>query len=93
MVKRTAPNNLLFVGEILTGKTVGILGYGSIGTDLGKSCKAAGLRVVGVKRQRAEADGVADEIVGFDELERVLPSFDYLVMTLPNVADTRDIFN
>ena len=66
----------------LYGKTVVILGFGSIGQRVGKACEGFGMQVVGV---RSKADGIAR---GIDELHDILPRADYLVVTLPGTDST-----
>ena len=76
----------------LTDKTLVILGYGGIGKQVAKLGKAFGMRVTGIKRNPAD-DEYADEVLGLDQLEALLPLTDYLVLALPDSTETRDIVN
>jgi len=76
----------------LTDKTLVILGYGGIGREVAKIGKAFGMRVTGIKRNPAD-DNYADEVLGLDHFEELLPLTDYLVLALPDSAKTRDVIN
>jgi len=76
----------------LTDKTLVILGYGGIGKEVAKLGKAFGMKVTGIKRNPVD-DEYADEILGLDSFEELLPLTDYLVLALPDSAQTRDIIN
>ncbi|MCX5801544.1 MAG: D-2-hydroxyacid dehydrogenase [Candidatus Eisenbacteria bacterium] len=84
----------------LSGKLMGILGMGTIGTHVARAAKLFGMNVWGVRRtaERAgatpaqgtqAASGGADRILGRDELESFLPHLDFLVLTLPLTEETR----
>tara|TARA_Y100000768_G_scaffold388216_1_gene382827 strand:+ start:255 stop:1229 length:975 start_codon:yes stop_codon:yes gene_type:complete len=76
----------------LTNKTLVILGYGGIGSQVAKLGKAFGMRVTGIRRNPQD-DEYADEVLGIDKFEELLPLTDYLVLALPDSPQTRDIIN
>jgi phosphoglycerate dehydrogenase-like enzyme len=76
----------------LTNKTLVILGYGGIGREVAKLGKAFGMRVTGIRRNPQD-DEYADEVLGLDRFEELLPLTDYLVLSLPDSPQTRDIIN
>ncbi|MBR6514813.1 MAG: hydroxyacid dehydrogenase [Clostridia bacterium] len=76
----------------LYGKTVCILGCGSVGTECAKRFKAFGARVVGVDLYPRE-DESYEKIYPFDALDGVIPDCDVLVLTLPLSEATRHIIN
>jgi len=76
----------------LTNKTLVILGYGGIGTQVAKLGKAFGMRVTGIRRNPQD-DEHADEVLGLDRFKELLPLTDYLVLALPDSPQTRDIIN
>ena len=76
----------------LTNKTLVILGYGGIGSQVAKLGKAFGMRVTGIRRNPKD-DEYADEVLGLDRFEELLPLTDYLVLSLPDSPQTRDIIN
>lgn len=74
--------------ELLAGKTLGIVGYGSIGQAIAKRAKAFEMHVIGLKRRPAD-DPYADQIWPDKDLHRLLPIADYLVLAVPLTAETR----
>ena len=76
----------------LTHKNLVILGYGGIGREVAKLGKAFGMRVTGIRRNPTD-DDYADEVLGVDYFEQILPLTDYLVLTLPDSIQTREIIN
>ena len=72
----------------LFGKTVCIVGCGSVGTECAKCFSAFGCRVIGVNRTRKE-DDYYSEIVGLDRLTEILRETDVLVLTLPLTKETK----
>lgn len=75
----------------LAGKTMGIVGYGSIGRAVAKIAAALGMRVLGYSRSAAlgSRDGEA-EIV---PLERLLAESDVVTLHCPLTEQTRELIN
>ena len=76
----------------LSGKTVLILGCGSVGTECAKRFRAFGCKVLGLNRTVRE-DLAFDEIRPLDELDSALPKADVLILTLGLSKDTRHLMN
>ncbi|MGV7221608.1 MAG: D-2-hydroxyacid dehydrogenase [Nitrospinales bacterium] len=75
---------------------VTILGFGRIGREIGKALKPFGCQITGVKRsidKNPEYFDTGDQLVMVDQLEKVLPETDHLIMALPGGSDTDGIFN
>ena len=77
----------------LDGRTLGILGFGSIGREVARRAQAFGMKVHALKRHRVAEEALADRMFGPQDLEVFLASADYLVVTLPLTAQTRGILN
>lgn len=73
--------------ERLRGKTMGLLGLGSVGRVLARRGKQFGMRVIAVKRV-PEPNEEIDEVLGPRDLERVISGADYLICTLPLTPET-----
>lgn len=72
----------------LSGKTLGILGYGELGQAVAKLAEAFGMRVlVGNLPNRPHADSTR---VGFDDL---LAQSDFVSLHCPLTDDTRDLID
>jgi phosphoglycerate dehydrogenase-like enzyme len=79
-----------FIENVYT-KTVLIVGYGNIGAACGKIIKNGfGAKVIGLKLrpEQATEDQIrnADEIVGVDQLDRVISLADFVVAVLPTTT-------
>ncbi len=73
-----------------SGKVCGIIGYGGNGRAMGRLFKALGMRVEGINR-RGEPDTICDATGTLEDLSRMLPSWDLVVVTLPLTKQTRSI--
>jgi phosphoglycerate dehydrogenase-like enzyme len=77
---------------VLRGKTIGLLGVGSIGAHLAGTAKLFGMAVRGFTRESEESTQV-DQYFHGDELLRFANGLDYLVCVLPRTTDTNQIVN
>jgi len=66
----------------LYGKTVGIVGCGSVGTECAKRFAAFGCYVIGVDKYPRE-DTAYHKMISVEMLEQVMPEIDVIVLTLP----------
>jgi phosphoglycerate dehydrogenase-like enzyme len=73
------------------GKTVGIIGVGTIGKEAAKIAKAFGMKVLGVRHSGKQQEFV-DEMYTTQQLDEVLPNCDYVVVTLPLTKETHRLF-
>ena len=77
--------------DTLYGKTLCIVGMGSIGRAAAVRARPFGVRVVGVKRMVQEDDaawGYADKLYAVPDLHAALREADYVVVTLPSTPET-----
>jgi phosphoglycerate dehydrogenase-like enzyme len=79
------------IGTVLRGRTMGIVGLGTIGTELARRAAAFGMRVWGVRRSGAPPSAGVDRVVARDRLDEVLRVADYLALTLPLTPETRGL--
>ena len=75
----------------LCGKSVAIIGCGSVGTECAKRFKAFGCRVSGVDLYPSENE-FYDKIYPLSELPSVLSNADTAVLTLPLTDETKGLF-
>lgn len=73
------------------GLRIGILGLGSLGTDLAVKLKYLGFEVHGLSRTRKEVSGV--QTYGQEEMGAFLGKINMLICMLPATPDTREILS
>ncbi len=71
------------------GKTIGVLGMGTLGTEIAKRARAFGMRVIGVRKNPGQTADCVDRLYPPDMLDEILPSVDYLVVAAPATEETR----
>ena len=71
----------------LQGKTLGIMGTGSIGRYIAAMARPFGLRVTGYSRSGAMVDGF-DAVFSADQLHDFLAAPDYIACVLPDTGET-----
>lgn len=77
---------------MLSGRTIGVIGVGSIGSRIAKHAKAFDMHVIGVRRNKDRAVEHIDSMHGMNELHAVLPKCDYVVVATPNTDETYQFF-
>jgi phosphoglycerate dehydrogenase-like enzyme len=87
--QKTATYDSLYASPI-AGKTLVVLGTGSLGGAGAKKVQALGVHVIGVNRSGRAVDG-CDEVVTTADLESVLPKADYLLIATPDTPETRGL--
>jgi glyoxylate/hydroxypyruvate reductase len=78
--------------EPLTGKTLGIIGLGTIGAELARMAAVLGLRVVGVRRTPEPVPDV-EAVYSLDQLDVALARSDFVVLLLPVTPATENVIN
>ncbi len=74
----------------VTGKTLVIVGVGAMGGAAARRAKALGMRVLGVRRSGRSHPSV-DRMFGPEELDRLLPRADFVLVTAPLTSQTRGL--
>jgi len=87
----------------LRGATVGIVGLGGVGSEVGRSCRALGLRVIATRRTGPGAGGggagtdaagrgpAADVVLPPSGLPALLREADVLVLSCPHTPETEGL--
>jgi D-2-hydroxyacid dehydrogenase (NADP+) len=78
----------------LRGKTVGVVGMGRIGTEVARLSRAAGCRVLAIRRsalERRPGRAPADEVLPPSDLPYLLSESDYVVLAVPLTQETRHL--
>jgi phosphoglycerate dehydrogenase-like enzyme len=75
----------------LTGKTLGIIGYGRIGQAVAKRARAFDMEILAIRRDPEPGPPGLASVRGPEALEDVLARSDYLALTLPRTPATRGL--
>lgn len=69
----------------LKGKTVGIIGFGSIGKAIAKKAKAFDMKVIATRRlqKKVETKKIVDELIPLSDLDYLLSNSDYVIIACP----------
>lgn len=76
----------------IAGRTLLLIGVGSIGGSVARHAKLLGLNVIGVSRHGRPAEGV-DRMVTPDRLDEVLPQADFVFVATPATAETVNLLD
>jgi phosphoglycerate dehydrogenase-like enzyme len=78
----------------LTGKAIGILGYGRIGRAVARRARAFDMTVLAVRRDiRRSVEGDVDFLGGPEATDEVIGRSDYLLISMPASPDTVGLFD
>jgi phosphoglycerate dehydrogenase-like enzyme len=81
-----------FVPASLEGRTLGIIGYGSIGQGVARLARAFGMKVVAMRRSgRRAAVRNVERLYARSELPQLLSASDYIVVAVPSTPETRGL--
>ncbi len=78
------------VGRELEGKTLGIIGYGRIGSLLGKKANSLGMKIIAYNPPPRHEDEIVEFIDDFDEF---LKKADVITLHVPLIDSTKNIIN
>jgi phosphoglycerate dehydrogenase-like enzyme len=79
---------------LIAGKTMGIIGLGTLGQAIATRAKAFGMRVIGIRRNPGRDVPVGvDQIVARIDVDRMLEEADVVVLAAPWTPGTNQIFD
>jgi len=74
------------------GKTLGVIGAGSIGIDVAKFARGCGFETIGVRRSGEALEGF-DRMYSNADIDKALSLMDVIVLLVPLTAQSRHIMN
>jgi glyoxylate reductase len=83
----------LFLGEELSGKVFGILGFGKIGQAVAQRAVGFGLNIIYYNRSKKDVDSFFSSYVRPVSLNELLETSDYLSIHLPLTDETEGFIN
>ena len=88
-------NKKMFKGSELKGKTIGIIGLGSIGSLLAQSVESMGMKIIGYDPNISidSAWQLPKEVEKADDLKYLLSNSDYISIHVPLVDETKNLIS
>ena len=77
----------------ITGATLGLLGFGSIGRETAKRANALGMRVIAVREHAGKGGEGLAAVFGPNDLDRMLAESDYIALCAPLTPQTQGLIN
>ncbi len=77
----------------VAGATLGIVGLGSIGSEVAMRARALGMRVIAVRKHPEKGSGPADRVLSPAQIEDLLAESDYVVLAAPLTGQTSGLMN
>jgi phosphoglycerate dehydrogenase-like enzyme len=80
-----------FVGTTLNGRTLGVIGYGAVGSAAAERAREFGMKIAALRRrvELFEADSVVDHNYRPDQVKELMSVSDYVLVATPLTAETR----
>lgn len=88
---RWAKNEIWRQAVMLSGKTVGIVGMGAIGTEVARRVKGFGCKILYQNRRRVDPAKEAELGAEYRDLPALLAEADFLCLTCPLTPETRNM--
>ena len=76
----------------IAGKTIVVVGTGSLGSSMIKLVASLGANIIGVNRKGGMVEGCS-KVVTTDKIDSVLPEADILYLALPETSETKNLIN
>ena len=76
----------------ISGKTVVLVGTGSLGGSMAKHISALGANVIGVNKRGKKVEGCS-KVITIDKIDSVLMEADFLYLAVPETIETKDLIN
>ena len=76
----------------IAGKTVVVVGTGTLGSSMAKLVAPLGANIIGVNKKGRMAEGCS-KVVTIDKIDSVLPDADFLYLALPETSETKNLIN
>ena len=82
-----------FLGTSLRGRTLGIVGYGSIGSAIAERARPFGMTIAALRRrpELSQNDPLVDRNYAPGEIRELMAASDYIAVATPLTPDTRDL--
>jgi len=79
------------VHDEMSGKTIGLVGFGHIGKAIARRAKAFDMRIAVANRSRVETSDLVDQSFTLDAMAQFWPIADFIVVSVPLTPSTRSL--
>ena len=76
----------------IAGKTVVLLGTGTLGSSMTKLVAPLGANIIGVNKRGRMVEGCS-KVITIDKIDSVLPDADFLYLALPETPETKNLIS
>ncbi len=76
----------------IKGKTIVLVGTGSLGSSMSKLVAPLGVNIIGVNKRGRKVEGCS-KVITIDKIDSVLPNADFLYLAVPGTPDTKNLIN
>jgi len=76
----------------IAGKTVVLIGTGSLGSSMAKHINLLGANVIGVNKRGKKVDG-CNKVITIENIDKVLPDADFLYLAVPETPETKNLIS
>ena len=76
----------------IAGKTVVVVGTGTLGVSMAKLVAPLGANIIGVNKRGRMAEGCS-KVITIDKIDTVLPDADFLYLAVPETPETKNLIS
>jgi phosphoglycerate dehydrogenase-like enzyme len=76
----------------IAGKTIVLVGTGSLGSSMAKNINLLGAKVIGVNKRGKKVEG-CDKVITIENIDNVLPDADFLYLAVPETPETKNLIS
>ena len=76
----------------IAGKTIVLIGTGSLGSSMAKHINLLGANVIGVNKRGKKVDG-CNKVITIENIDKVLPEADFLYLAVPETPETKNLIS
>ena len=76
----------------IKGKTVVVVGTGSLGSSMAKHISLLGANVIGINKKGKNVEGCS-KVLTIENIDSVLPNADFLYLALPETPETKNLIS
>ena len=76
----------------ISGKTIVLIGTGSLGSSMAKHISLLGANVIGVNKRGKKVEG-CNKVITIENIDSILPNADFLYLAVPETPETKNLIS